>query len=101
MRIGRRDVILSGLGLGIAFAAGPRLERANWAAPSTFGLAPLGGTVDQTTMLQQAIDTAAKAGEPVYLPPATIRRAASSLDPARISPACPANRSCAVATAAD
>jgi hypothetical protein len=69
MRIGRRDVILSGLGLGIAFAAGPRLERANWAAPSTFGLAPLGGTVDQTVMLQQAIDAAAKAGAPLFLPP--------------------------------
>ena len=69
MRFSRRDMILSGLGLGIAFAAGPRLARANWPAPSTFGLAPLGGTVDQTAMLQQAIDTAAKAGEPVYLPP--------------------------------
>jgi putative cofactor-binding repeat protein len=68
MRISRRDMILSGLGLGIAFAAGPRLARANWAA-STFGLTPLGGTVDQTAMLQQAIDAAAKAGEPVYLPP--------------------------------
>jgi len=69
MRISRRDMILSGLGLGIAFAAGPRLARANWAAPSAFGLAPLGGTVDQTAMLQRAIDAAAKAGAPLYLPP--------------------------------
>ena len=69
MRIGRRDVILSGLGLGIAFAAGPRLERANWAGSSTFGLTPLGGAVDQTAMLQQAIDAAAKAGSPLFLPP--------------------------------
>ena len=69
MRISRRDMILSGLGLGIAFAAGPRLARANWAAPSTFGLAPLGGAVDQTAMLQRAIDAAAKTGTPLYLPP--------------------------------
>ena len=69
MMFSRRDMILSGLGLGIAFAAGPRLERANWAGSSTFGLTPLGGAVDQTAMLQQAIDAAAKAGSPLFLPP--------------------------------
>ena len=55
MMFSRRDMILFVLSYRIFL---PR-----------FGLAPLGGTVDQTAMLQQAIDTAAKAGEPVYLPP--------------------------------
>ena len=69
MRLSRRDMILSGLGLGVAFAAGPRLARANWAGPSTFGVAPAGGTVDQTSMLQDAIDAAAASGTPLFLPP--------------------------------
>jgi putative cofactor-binding repeat protein len=62
-------MILSGLGLGVAFAAGPRLARANWAVPSTFGVAPAGGTVDQTSMLQDAIDAAAASGALLFLPP--------------------------------
>ena len=69
MRISRRDMILSGLGLGVAFAAGPRLAHANWAAPSTFGVMPAGGTVDQTFMLQEAVDAAAKSRTPLFLPP--------------------------------
>jgi putative cofactor-binding repeat protein len=69
MRLSRRDMILSGLGLGVAFAAGPHLARANWTVPSTFGVAPAGGTVDQTAMLQQAIDAAAASGAPLFLPP--------------------------------
>jgi polygalacturonase len=62
-------MILSGLGLGVAFAAGPRLAHARWAVASTFGVMPAGGAVDQTAMLQQAIDAAAKSGEPLFLPP--------------------------------
>lgn len=69
MTLSRRDMILSGLGLGVAFAAGPRHARANWAVPSTFGMAPLGGAVDQTAMLQQAIDAAASSRAPLFLPP--------------------------------
>jgi polygalacturonase len=69
MRLSRRDMILSGLGLGVSLAAGPRLARAHWAVPSTFGLAPLGGAVDQTAMLQQALDAAAKSGTPLFIPP--------------------------------
>lgn len=69
MRLSRRDMILSGLGLGAAFAASPRLARANWAVPSTFGVMPAGGTVDQTAILQDAIDAAAKSGTPLFLPP--------------------------------
>jgi polygalacturonase len=62
-------MILSGLGLGVAFAAGPRLAHARWAVASTFGVMPAGGAVDRTAMLQQAIDAAAKSGEPLFLPP--------------------------------
>jgi putative cofactor-binding repeat protein len=69
MRISRRDIIISGLGLGVAFAAGPRLAHARWAVASTFGVMPAGGAVDQTAMLQQAIDAAAKSGAPLFLPP--------------------------------
>jgi hypothetical protein len=69
MRLNRRDMILSGLGLGVAFAAGPRLAHARWAVASTFGVMPAGGAVDQTAMLQQAIDAAAKSGAPLFLPP--------------------------------
>ena len=69
MRVNRRDLILSGLGLGVAFATGPRLARAHRATPNTFGVAPLGGTIDQTAMLQSAIDAAAHAGRPLFLPP--------------------------------
>jgi nitrous oxidase accessory protein NosD len=69
MNVSRRDMILTGLGLGVTFAAGPRLARAHRAAASTFGVAPLGGTIDQTAMLQSAIDAAAHAGRPLFLPP--------------------------------
>jgi putative cofactor-binding repeat protein len=69
MTLSRRDMILSGLGLSVAFAAGPRLARANWAVPSTFGVMPAGGTVDQTSTLQEAIDAAASSGAPLLLPP--------------------------------
>ena len=69
MTFSRRDMILSGLGAGLAFVAGPRLARANWAVPSTFGVMPAGGTVDQTSMLQEAIDAAAKSRTPLFLPP--------------------------------
>jgi putative cofactor-binding repeat protein len=68
MRISRRDIILAGLGLGVACVAKPRFGSAHW-APSTFGVMPAGGTVDQTAMLQQAIDAAASSGTPLFLPP--------------------------------
>jgi polygalacturonase len=68
MSVSRRDLVLAGLGLGVAFAAGSRVARAHWATPSTFGVTPLGGNVDQTTMLQQAADAAAVSGTPLFLP---------------------------------
>lgn len=69
MTLSRRDMILSGLRLGIAVAAGPSFARASWAVPNTFGVMPAGGTVDQTSMLQEAIDAAAELRTPLFLPP--------------------------------
>lgn len=69
MTLSRRDMLFSSLGLGVAFAAGPCLARGNWAVPSTFGIMPARGTGDQTSMLQEAIDAAAKSRTPLFLPP--------------------------------
>jgi hypothetical protein len=69
MNVSRRDMILAGLGLGVALAAGPRVGHARWTVPSTFGVTPLGGAIDQTAMLQSAIDAAAKSRIPLFLPP--------------------------------
>jgi hypothetical protein len=62
-------MILSSLGLGVACVAAPRLARSHWAVSSTFGVTPAAGTVDQTAMLQRAIDVAAKSRTPLFLPP--------------------------------
>jgi hypothetical protein len=69
MSVSRRDLILTCLGLGLSFAAGPSLARIHWPALRTFGVTPAGGTVDQTAMLQRAIDAAASRGVPLFLPP--------------------------------
>jgi uncharacterized secreted repeat protein (TIGR03808 family) len=74
MRVGRRQVLLSGFGLGLAAAAGPRLASAAGDASelqrpvSTYGIVP-GDGIDQTASLQQAADAAARSGLPFFLPP--------------------------------
>lgn len=59
----RREVILAGIGLGVAFATGTSLR--------TLGVLPSGGGTDQTDMLQSAVDAAAGSGLPLFFPPGT------------------------------
>jgi uncharacterized secreted repeat protein (TIGR03808 family) len=72
MAVGRREVLLGGVGLGLAMAAGPRAGRSQDSgllqACSTQGLAPGGGAIDQTAALQAAADAAAGTGMPLFLP---------------------------------
>jgi uncharacterized secreted repeat protein (TIGR03808 family) len=73
MGVGRRQVLMGGLGLGLAAAAGPRLaaSREETDAPqafSTYGIVPGGGEIDQTATLQLAADDAAETGTPLFLP---------------------------------
>ena len=72
MAVGRRELMLGTLGMGLALAAGPRplkAEDTDIAQPfSTYGIVP-GGGVDQTTALQKAADKAAESGTPFFLPP--------------------------------
>jgi uncharacterized secreted repeat protein (TIGR03808 family) len=73
MSLGRRQVLLGGLGAGLAAAAGPRLaaardETASPQAFSTYGILPGGGEIDQTATLQLAADQAAASGTPLFLP---------------------------------
>jgi uncharacterized secreted repeat protein (TIGR03808 family) len=69
MAVGRRELLLGGVGLGLAVAAGPR---AGFAQDSGLcgaqSIAPGGGAIDQTAMLQEAADTAAQTGAPLFLP---------------------------------
>jgi len=75
MAVGRRELMLAGLGVGLAAAAGPEVANARKAgAPeafSTYGVVPAGGAVDQTATLQEAADVAASSGTPLYLPAGT------------------------------
>jgi len=73
MSVGRRQLLMGGLGLGLAAAAGPRLaaSREETDAPqafSTYGIVPGGGEIDQTATLQLAADDAAETGMPLFLP---------------------------------
>jgi uncharacterized secreted repeat protein (TIGR03808 family) len=73
MSVGRRQVLMGGLGLGLAAAAGPRLaaSREETDAPqafSTYGIVPGGGEIDQKATLQLAADDAAETGTPLFLP---------------------------------
>jgi len=73
MRVGRRQVLLGGFGIGVAAAAGPRLaaardETISPQAFSTYGIVPGGGEIDQTATLQLAADEAAQSGMPLFLP---------------------------------
>ena len=73
MSIGRRQVLLGGLGFGMASAAGPRIvaARDEFDAPPSFthGVVAGGGEIDQTATLQVAADEAAETGTPLFLPP--------------------------------
>jgi hypothetical protein len=71
MGVGRRQVLLGGLGLGLAATAGPRLASAHddTELPQAFyGIVPAGGELDQTATLQLAADQAAESGTPLFLP---------------------------------
>jgi uncharacterized secreted repeat protein (TIGR03808 family) len=71
MKLGRRQVVLAGVGLGLAAMAGPRLLAARESEPqavSTYGIVPGGGDLDQTATLQVAADAAAESGTPLFLP---------------------------------
>lgn len=72
MTVGRRQMMLGTLGMGVAAATGPQVARARAAetaqAFSTYGIVPGGGGIDQTTQLQQALDAAAQSGTPCFLP---------------------------------
>ncbi len=73
MTIGRRDLMLGGLGAGLAVAAGARTAAARDEPElpqpfSTYGIVP-GGGIDQTASLQEAADKAADSGTPFFLPP--------------------------------
>ena len=74
MRLGRRQVVLAGMSLGLAAMAGPRLLAARATresepqAFSTYGIVPAGGGLDQTATLQVAADAAAESGTPLFLP---------------------------------
>jgi hypothetical protein len=72
MTVSRREVVLAGIGFGVAFAAGSRCARTRWTGPrhfNTFGVVPSGTATDQTAMLQRAADAAAWSGLPLFLPP--------------------------------
>jgi uncharacterized secreted repeat protein (TIGR03808 family) len=75
MAVGRRELMLAGLGVSLAAAAGPQVASARKAeAPeafSTYDVVPAGGAIDQTTTLQEAADAAASSGTPLYLPAGT------------------------------
>ena len=73
MGVGRRQVLIGGLGLGLAAASGPRGADARDEADapqafSTYGIVPGGGDIDQTATLQVAADEAAQTGTPLFLP---------------------------------
>jgi uncharacterized secreted repeat protein (TIGR03808 family) len=73
MGIGRRQVLMGGMGFSLAAAVGPRLAAARDEldlprAFSTYGIAPGGGALDQTAELQLAADEAAQSGTPLFLP---------------------------------
>lgn len=79
MTLGRRELMLAGLGAGfgagLAGAAGPRVATARDVTPqdifNTHGVVPADGVIDQTATLQEAADAAAQSGVPLYLPAGT------------------------------
>jgi hypothetical protein len=77
MTLDRRDLMLGGLGAGLAVAAGPRASEAREEPDlpqpfSTYGIVP-GGSIDQTASLQEAADKAAQSGTSFSSRPAITR----------------------------
>jgi uncharacterized secreted repeat protein (TIGR03808 family) len=69
MAVGRRELLLGGVGLGIAMAAGPRAGLAQDSGLcGAQSVAPGGGAIDQTAALQAGADAAAETGAPLFLP---------------------------------
>ncbi len=73
MTLGRREVMLAGLGAGLTAAVGPRMAQARddvgaQDAFSTYGVKPAAGAISQTATLQDAADAAARTGTPLFLP---------------------------------
>lgn len=64
MTIGRRELMLAGLGVGLA-VVGPRIAVAR--GMSTSDVMPGDGVTDQTAALQDAANAAAQSGEPLRL----------------------------------
>ena len=77
MGIGRRQMLLGGLSIGVATAGGPRQslsrKEIELEAFSTYGVVPGGGELDQTATLQDACDRAAQSGIPFFLPAGSYR----------------------------
>jgi uncharacterized secreted repeat protein (TIGR03808 family) len=76
MVVGRRELLIGSLGIGVAAATGPRDLAARDAETnpqgfSTYGIEPAGGEIDQTATLQLAADQAAETGTPLFLPAGT------------------------------
>lgn len=65
IKFGRREVMLAGLAAGFVSTVGLRASYAKALAA--------GGTTDQTAALQAALDAAANAGTPLFLPPGTYK----------------------------
>jgi len=76
MAVGRRELMLGTLGMGLALGAGPRAAKAeDTDIPQpfgTYGVVPRDG-IDQTAELQAAADRAATFGTPFFLPPGNYR----------------------------
>ncbi len=83
MTVGRRELMLAGLGAGLAAAAGPQVANARKVSTpeafSTYGVVPADGAIDQTATLQEAADAAANSGTPLYLPAGTYSTARLTL----------------------
>ena len=83
MMLGRREVMLAGLGAGLTAAVGPRSATAQDDGPaqafSTYGVVPADGTINQTATLQEAVDAAARTGTPLFLPAGTYSTARLTL----------------------
>ena len=83
MTVGRRELMLAGLGAGLAAAAGPQVANARKVSTpeafSTYGVVPADGAIDQTATLQEAADAAASSGTPLYLPAGTYSTARLTL----------------------
>jgi len=69
MTLGRRDVMLAGLGAGLTVViGGPSAEARE---DSSYEVVPADGAIAQTATLQEAANAAARSGIPLYLPAGT------------------------------